>query len=178
VFLDRDGVLTHNVVRLDGSVGSPRTLKGLSVTEDSYEQVNRLAEAGYMPIVVTNQPDIARKKLSPALVETMNEYLARALPQIIAVYVCPHDDHDRCQCRKPMPGMLLQAAEEHHIALSTSWMIGDRTGDIEAARRAGVRSICIPSRVIGAETRRICASHARHLEADDLSNAVSTILAG
>ena len=97
---------------------------------------------GYWLVVVTNQPDVARGTSSRELVEAIHEHLKIELG-LDAVFSCFHDDADRCDCRKPGPGMLLRAAQELGIDLKSSFMVGDRWRDIEAGRRAGCRTIWI-----------------------------------
>jgi transaldolase len=98
-----------------------------------------LKQAGFRLYVVTNQPDVARGTETRAAVERIHAALGEALP-LDGFYVCYHDDRDRCECRKPKPGLLLAAAAEHGIALGASYMIGDRWRDVEAGQRAGCRT--------------------------------------
>jgi D-glycero-D-manno-heptose 1,7-bisphosphate phosphatase len=99
-----------------------------------------LRAAGYLLIVVTNQPDVARGRQTRSAVDAINQKL-RELVSVDDVLVCPHDDADRCACRKPAPGLLLQAADRWDIDLADSVMVGDRWRDIEAGRRAGCRTV-------------------------------------
>jgi D-glycero-D-manno-heptose 1,7-bisphosphate phosphatase len=101
-----------------------------------------LKNIGYLLIVVTNQPDVARGKQTKEAVEEMNTLLASHLP-IDDMYVCYHDNADHCDCRKPAPGLLLRAAKKHKIDLSKSFLIGDRWSDIEAGHRAQCRTLFI-----------------------------------
>ena len=143
VFLDRDGVLNRALV-LDGLPHPPRTLAELEILPGVEIACRRLKEAGFRLIVVTNQPDVARGKQSWESVEEMNAFLAGVL-NIDEVVVCYHDDPDKCDCRKPAPGMLLRAAQRWAIDLAGSFMVGDRWRDIEAGRRAGCRTVLIRS---------------------------------
>lgn len=102
----------------------------------------RLREAGFALIVATNQPEVARGRLSRDAVEAIHDLLRRQLP-LQAIRVCYHDDADGCECRKPKPGMLLAAAHDFGIDLAQSFMVGDRWRDVEAGRRAGCRTIFI-----------------------------------
>jgi len=141
VFLDRDGVL--NEVRLrDGIPLSPTRPQEAVVLAGVADACRRLANAGWLLIVVTNQPDIARGTSTREQVEAINAAVTAGLP-VSEIVVCPHDDVDRCTCRKPLPGMLLDAAKRWDLDLAASWMIGDRWRDIDAGRRAGVRTIFI-----------------------------------
>jgi len=140
-FLDRDGVLNEAPVR-DGMPTSPASLAELRVLAGVAEACSRLKEAGFLLIVVTNQPDIARGKTTEAIVEEINRALRHQL-DLDHVCVCPHDDADQCNCRKPKPGLLLEAALRCDINLSASVMVGDRVRDIDAGRAAGCRTVYI-----------------------------------
>ena len=98
--------------------------------------------AGFLLVMVTNQPDVARGVTRRQDVETMHATLCAALP-LDAVYVCYHDDADACGCRKPLPGMLLQAAAAHGIDRAASFMAGDRWRDVDAGVAAGCRTVWI-----------------------------------
>jgi D-glycero-D-manno-heptose 1,7-bisphosphate phosphatase len=101
-----------------------------------------LKRGGFLLIVVTNQPDVARGKANRADVGKINAQLAAMLP-LDAIEVCGHDDREQCDCRKPKPGMILRAREKLGADLADSFMVGDRWRDIEAGRRAGCRTILI-----------------------------------
>jgi len=141
VFLDRDGVLTRVLVR-DGKAYAPVTLAEMEIDADAPAALARLKAAGFLLVVVTNQPDVARGITRREDVETMHATLRAALP-LDAWFVCYHDNADACDCRKPQPGMLLQAAAAHAIDLAASFMIGDRWRDIDAGTAAGCRTIWI-----------------------------------
>jgi len=139
VFLDRDGVLIEALVR-HGMPTPPRNLAEFRVLPGVAEACAGLRRAGFVLVVVTNQPDIARSRQTRAEVDTMNDRL-RSLVPLDEVCVCPHDDADGCACRKPQPGMLLDAAGRLGLDLARSVSVGDRWRDIEAALRAGVTAI-------------------------------------
>ena len=141
VFLDRDGVINRAVVR-DGKPFPPANLGEMEILPGVSEALARLHEAGFMLIVVTNQPDVARGITARAVVEEINNYLAGCLP-IDEFRTCYHDSGDRCDCRKPSPGALMSAARQHGIDLGMSYMIGDRWRDTEAGLRAGCQTIFI-----------------------------------
>lgn len=141
VFLDRDGVLNKAYVR-NGKPYSPDTVAEMIIVPDAGEALERLRQQGFRLIVATNQPDIARGRLTRAEVDAMNGYLGSQLP-LDAIEVCPHDDADHCDCRKPKPALLLQAAQREGIDLAQSFMVGDRYRDIEAGHSAGCRTILI-----------------------------------
>jgi D-glycero-D-manno-heptose 1,7-bisphosphate phosphatase len=141
VFLDRDGVLTEAMV-LDGVPQSPRLAGELAILPEARPACRALAEARLKLVCVTNQPEIARKSLDPAELEAMNEILQRELG-LQEVVVCPHDDPDGCDCRKPLPGMILDAAERLGIDLRASFTVGDRWRDVDAGRAAGTTTVFI-----------------------------------
>lgn len=141
VFLDRDGVINRALVR-DGRPFPPASLAELEILPGVAEALLRLRDAGFLLIVVTNQPDVARGTISKAVVDAMNAHLKATVP-LTEIRVCYHDSTDRCECRKPSPGMLLAAAREHDIDLRRSFLVGDRWRDVEAGERAGCRTIFV-----------------------------------
>lgn len=169
VFLDRDGVLNHVVIR-DGMPFGPMTLAEFALVDGATADVRRLKDAGYTVIVATNQPELARGRLAREALDAMHTKLLAEVP-VDAIYVCPHDDADRCACRKPQPGLLLSAAREHGIDLARSFMVGDRWRDVEAGRAAGCRTVLVEMGY-----REALKSPPDHV-ADGLRGAVRWILA-
>lgn len=143
IFVDRDGVIAESRQQPEASL-PPRSIDDVAVPEGVEEALQSLRAAGYTIIVITNQPDVARGAVSRSSVEAINDYLENILP-IDAVYTCFHDG-DACSCRKPRPGLVLQAAHDYSIDLSGSWLIGDRWVDIAAGRAAGVRTVLLERR--------------------------------
>ncbi len=141
VFFDRDGVLNDVVLR-DGKPCSPRRFAEFRLVPGAAEAVTAVKRLGYLAIVVTNQPDIARGLMPPSELDRMHELLRREIP-VDDLFVCPHDDADRCPCRKPKPGLLLDAAERHGVDLAASVMVGDTWKDIDAARAAGCTAVLL-----------------------------------
>ena len=141
VFLDRDGVL-NETIRVDGVPVPPRTVKEFCLIDGVVDAVDRLRTAGYLLIVVTNQPDVARGRQSIAVIEAMHEKL-RAELTIDDIVTCFHDDVDECDCRKPKPGMLNRAIDHYGIDPSRSFMVGDRWRDVSAGRLAGCTTILV-----------------------------------
>jgi D-glycero-D-manno-heptose 1,7-bisphosphate phosphatase len=141
VFLDRDGVINRALVR-DGKPYAPTTIEQFEILPGVGEALARLRTAGFLNVVVTNQPDVGSGKTTRELVETMHAALLKNLP-IDAVKVCYHVDADRCACRKPEPGMLLEAARELHVNLQASFVVGDRWRDIAAGQAAGCRCLFV-----------------------------------
>ena len=140
-FLDRDGVLNRTEV-LDGIPHPPQSVEDAQILPGVGEALGLLKSAGFLLLVVTNQPDVARGSQTKEMVEAINRHLGGNLP-IDGFYVCYHDNADRCSCRKPAPGLLLQAAKEHLIDLESSYMIGDRGSDVAAGAAAGCRTFLI-----------------------------------
>ena len=141
VFLDRDGVLNRAVIR-DGKPYPPATVSEMQLLPRVEEALATLKAAGFMLIVVTNQPDVARGTTPRAAVDAIHAYLQGALP-LDEIRCCFHDDYDACNCRKPKPGALLDAAAELNVSLADSFIVGDRWRDIEAGHGAGVRTVLI-----------------------------------
>ena len=141
VFLDRDGVLNWAIIKAGLPFG-PSTLEEFEIFPESADAVLALKQAGFKTLVVTNQPDVARGLLTRELVEDMH----RVLKQNVAVdeiRVCFHTDEDGCDCRKPKPGMLVEAAREWGVSLFQSFMVGDRWRDVDAGKAACCRTIFI-----------------------------------
>jgi D-glycero-D-manno-heptose 1,7-bisphosphate phosphatase len=139
VFLDRDGVLNEAVV-VNGRPYPPASPDAVALLPGVAEACALLRTAGLPLIVVTNQPDIARGTQSQAGVDAINARLCE-LVDVDEVVVCPHDDADACACRKPCPGMLIDAARRWDVELGRSVIVGDRRRDIEAGRAAGTRTV-------------------------------------
>jgi len=141
VFLDRDGVIVTPEFR-DGRSFAPRTLDAFRLYESAPECLRSLKEAGFLLVVVTNQPDVGAGVIAPAVLDAMHLRMREALP-IDDIRVCPHTRADDCACRKPRPGMLTGAARDLGIALDRSFMIGDRESDVAAGRAAGCQTVFI-----------------------------------
>jgi D-glycero-D-manno-heptose 1,7-bisphosphate phosphatase len=141
VFLDRDGVINRAVVR-EGKPYPPASVGELEILPGVSEALAQLKAAGFILIVVSNQPDVARGTTPQAIVEAINASLSRALP-IDESVMCYHDSGDDCDCRKPRPGMLLDAASKWGVDLSASFMVGDRWRDVEAGQRAGCKTVFV-----------------------------------
>jgi D-glycero-D-manno-heptose 1,7-bisphosphate phosphatase len=142
VFLDRDGVLNRTYLYRDGKTHPPANLKDLEILPGAEEACHDLRRAGFLLIVVTNQPDVARGAQVREVVEAINNRLQQNLA-LDDFRVCYHDNQDKCSCRKPKPGLLLRAGDSWGIDLAQSFMVGDRWTDIEAGRNAGCKTIFI-----------------------------------
>ncbi|MBE9572088.1 MAG: HAD family hydrolase, partial [Proteobacteria bacterium] len=141
VFLDRDGVINRSVVR-DAKPYPPSSIDEVEILPEVPDALKKLRDAGFLLICVTNQPDVARGTQSRKSVESIHKFLLSSLC-LDEILVCYHDDNDRCRCRKPLPGMLMDAARRFSIDLGKSFMVGDRWRDIEAGLNAGCRTILI-----------------------------------
>ena len=141
VFLDRDGVL--NIAPIIGGVpSSPNRIEDLKIINDARRAVEILKSNGFIPVIVTNQPDIARGKVNIESVTKINNAICEALA-IEYLYMCPHDENDKCNCRKPEPGLILTASADLSISLHDSFMVGDRWKDIAAGQAAGCKNFFI-----------------------------------
>lgn len=145
VFLDRDGVVNQKAP--EGAYVT--RLSELVLLPHIGEAVRLLRSAGFLILVVTNQRGVSRGKISPVDLQAMHAEIMRFFAAenvpLEGIYFCPHEGG--CDCRKPAPGMLLQAAKDHGIELPKSWLIGDSASDIEAGQRAGCRTVLISESV-------------------------------
>lgn len=144
VFFDRDGVLNQAHVR-DGKPYPPAGVEELKIFSHVAPLLRQLKQRGFHLVVVTNQPDVGRGKQTAEAVEAIHRAIGEALP-IDAFFSCFHDDRDGCDCRKPKPGMLVQAARKFDIDPHRSYMIGDRWRDMDAAAAIGCRTVWIDYR--------------------------------
>lgn len=173
VFLDRDGVLNRKAPEGD-YVKSP---KELDLLPGAAEAVARLNRSGLPVVVVTNQRGVARGLMSAedltAVHSTLERRLVSAGARLDRIMSCTHGSEESCGCRKPRPGLLLQAAAELRLDLERSWMVGDRGSDILAGREAGCHTILVgPLTSPGGEAADLADDLA-----DDLTGAVDIILA-
>lgn len=143
VFLDRDGVINRTVMRR-GAARAPQDLSEWAWIDGVHETLRELQARGYVLLVCTNQPDVIRGWQTREQVEQFHDLIVRELP-VSRIYACFHDDSAACACRKPKPGMILQGGREFGIELASSFMVGDRTSDVEAGRAAGCRTIYLRS---------------------------------
>jgi D-sedoheptulose 7-phosphate isomerase len=142
VFLDRDGVINEN---LDGDY--VKSWREFAFIPGAIEAIKRLTNGGWDLIVISNQSGINRGIVSAETVEDVHGRMLREIcsagGRIKALYYCPHRPDENCDCRKPEPGLVLKAAEEHDIDLGASYLVGDAIRDIEAGVRAGCRTILV-----------------------------------
>ena len=154
-FLDRDGVLSELVADPASGAGeSPLTVEQVRLIPGAAAAVSHLAQAGYVPVCVSNQPAAAKGTVSVAQLVAVHERVISLLAREGAVLkswrLCLHHAQGvvpelsrRCTCRKPAPGMLLDVADELGIDLANSWMVGDTDGDIQAGRAAGCKTLLV-----------------------------------
>jgi D-glycero-D-manno-heptose 1,7-bisphosphate phosphatase len=151
VFIERDGVL--NKVRIERQQQvSPRTLEELRVNKKAGPLLKVLKAAGFLVFATSNQPGISRGIQSRRELDRMHDLLRRELP-LDEILICPHDEADRCPCRKPKPGLLIEAAFKWHLDLERSFVISDKWQDAEAAWAVGCTSLLIQSPWIGSVHR-------------------------
>lgn len=155
VFLDRDGVINNYVYNSEfGTVDSPNNPSEFTLADGAAEAVAEFNRLGLVVIVISNQPGIAKGKFSPALLEQVTQKMHAGIAgcggRIDGVYYCLHHPQAivpeylvRCECRKPKPGMLLQAARDFAVDLRQSFMVGDGITDVEAGLAAGTRTIFV-----------------------------------
>lgn len=141
IFFDRDGVLTIPTFR-DGRSYAALSLEEFHIYPEAFDAVQLAKKAGLLAIVVTNQPDVASGKVSRTVVEKMHQTL-RDLLAVDDIEVSFDPSGSDAPRRKPNPGMIFDAAEKWSISLASSFVIGDRASDLEAATRAGCRSVFI-----------------------------------
>ncbi len=143
IFFERDGVL--NVVRIkrQQQIG-PLSLEEFEVKPDVLPVLRKLRAAGFLLLVTTNQPGLSRGYQSRRELDRMHEVLRTELP-LDDIFVCPHDEMDRCPCRKPKPGLLTEAAFKWHLNLDRCFVVSDKWQDAEAAFNAGCTSLLIRS---------------------------------
>lgn len=176
IFLDRDGVINRN---------RPDYVKSWAeyiFLPDVFSSLRRIAKSKYLIVVVSNQSPIGRGIVQKEAVDEINMLMQAEIERqggrIDAIYYCPHVPDDNCDCRKPGPGMLFQAARELGIDLAKSFLIGDAVSDIQAAFNAGCKPIMVLS---GRGEEQLLQFHAQHLDdivpvVQDLATALDLIL--
>jgi histidinol-phosphate phosphatase family protein len=158
IFIDRDGTLNEMVYdQVHGLMDSPRRPEQVTLMHGAGDFLKRLRGAGYTLIVVTNQPGLAKGTLTEAELDAVNRSLAEKLAKDGGSWddlrFCPHHPDPgpagnakyakACACRKPLPGLILDAAKEHGIDTKSSWMVGDGLVDVQAGHAAGCRTVLV-----------------------------------
>jgi D-glycero-D-manno-heptose 1,7-bisphosphate phosphatase len=170
VFLDRDGVLNRSVL-VEGVPKSPLAIEHVEILPGAIEAIQILKNFGFVPVVVTNQPDVSRGYATQSEVEAINAYIGVAT-SIKYFYTCFHDDADFCNCRKPAPGLIKRASQELGLSFHTSFIVGDRWRDISAGQSVGCKAFFIdysyPERMPTMPFRRVSSLlEAAHLIVGD-----------
>ena len=137
VFVDRDGVVNSCVV-IDGRPFAPTEPGDFKILPGVSEALLKLKNAGYKTVLVTNQPDLSTGKQTWKGLNSMHSALSQRC-HFDLIKVCGHVNQDRCTCRKPKPGLLMEASLELDLNLSESYIIGDRWSDVEAGRQSGCK---------------------------------------
>jgi len=175
VFLDRDGVINQNRDDYVKSWAEVHFLPGV------FAALARLADSPFAIVLVTNQSPIGRGILTRGQVEVVNQRIVAEIEtrggRVDAVYYCPHRPDENCDCRKPRPGLLLQATERFNLDLSSSYLIGDAVSDVEVALAADVQPVLV---LTGRGRQQVCLLCQRGYDhipvARDLAEAVAFIL--
>ena len=147
VFIERDGILNKARVDRQQQV-SPLTSAEYKIIKDTAPLLKKLKAAGLVVIVTTNQPGLTRGYLPRRELDRMHELLRTGLP-VDDIFLCPHDEADRCPCRKPKPGLLIEARFKWQLDLDRSFVVSDKWQDAEAARAAGCTSLLLESPWVG-----------------------------
>ena len=141
IFLDRDGVINRSKVT-SGVPLPPTCVADIVILEGVVEAINIFKALEFIPVVITNQPDVARGRITRDEVIAINDFIGAATC-IEHFYTCFHDDVDACNCRKPLPGLIYQAAKELKLDIPNSYIVGDRWRDVSAGQAAGCKTYFI-----------------------------------
>lgn len=141
VFLDRDGVINRSNL-IGGVPVPPRSILEVELLEGVVEGINLLKSYNFLPVVITNQPDVARGTVTREQVEEINTHIG-VKTGIEHFYICYHDEINKCPCRKPAPGLIRLASSELDVNLDESYVVGDRWRDISAGQAAGCKTFFI-----------------------------------
>lgn len=139
IFLDRDGIVNEVVIR-DKKIESPRSLNEFKINKDFIEIYNVLRKKDYNFFIASNQPDVARNKISLGLLKEIDTILLSKFTLTEILY-CIHSDIDNCNCRKPKPGMIKSTLLKYNLLASESIFVGDSWKDIECGKKAGVQTV-------------------------------------
>lgn len=180
IFLDRDGTINKYV-------GFLRNISDFEMIDGIVDGIKKINISGYLCIVVTNQPVIARGEVTRTELDDIHNKMETLLgyegAYVDAIYYCPHHPHKGyegeikelkidCDCRKPKPGMLLRAAEDYNIDLNNSWMIGDSENDVIAGKTAGCRTVLVN----GKGTAGVTGDFGQTFTVDSVTEACNKIL--
>lgn len=139
ILVDRDGVINRDLA------GSVRTLEDFQLLEGTGQAIAQLCAAGYLVLVVTNQACVGRGWTDIATLAEIHRKMCAEIKEaggeITDIFVCPHTPEEKCQCRKPLPGLIFQAQSKYSFIMEETWLVGDADRDFEAARQAGCRPV-------------------------------------
>ncbi|MBI28612.1 MAG: D-glycero-beta-D-manno-heptose-1,7-bisphosphate 7-phosphatase [Alphaproteobacteria bacterium MarineAlpha5_Bin11] len=140
IFIDRDGVINKLII-VNNKETSPKNFNQFSLNKNAKLAI-KILKKNFLTIVITNQPDISRKLMSKDELHKMHNYILKKL-LVDDIFACLHDDNDNCNCRKPLPGMILKAEEKWNLNLKKSITVGDSWRDINAGKSAGTKTCYI-----------------------------------
>jgi histidinol-phosphate phosphatase family protein len=167
IFLDRDGTVNVGVPKYE----RVSSLDKVELLPNTVEALKRLAKLDYAVFCVTNQAGFSEGLITWDDFNAINnktlELIASSGIEILKTYVCPHGENETCECRKPKPKLLLDAAKEYNLDLSQSWMIGDRPTDVMTGVHAGTKTILVKTGVPTVESDQATATLPSLLEAAD-----------
>lgn len=143
IFFDRDGIVNRSP-----GPGYVERWEDFHILPEFVDMLRQITRLGYVAVIITNQQGVGRGLMTPATLEEMHQRLRTTLREqfgleLLDIFACTHLREEQCECRKPKPGMILQAARKHDLDLTRSWMIGDSPRDTEAGRAAGCRTILV-----------------------------------
>ena len=167
IFFDRDGVINKVVVD-NGKPYSPRKIDDFAIFLEAKECLSSSRDLGFLNIIITNQPDIARNLLDKDELEAMHKIIEEELP-VDDIMLCSHDNDDNCSCRKPKPGLIIDAAKTWSINCASSFVIGDTWRDMEAGKAVGCRTVLL-NKSYNQDCRQSC-----DFRVDNLKEAVELI---
>ena len=141
IFLDRDGVINNTILK-DGKPHSPNLVSEFKILPGVVEAINEIKKLEFLCLVITNQPNVSRGLISKKEIDTMNNIILEKT-KVDDFFICYHDDNDNCNCRKPKPGLIIEANKKWKIDFKKSFFIGDRWRDVEAGNLLGIRTIFV-----------------------------------
>lgn len=177
IFLDRDGVIIEN------QADYVRDWSHVHIFPEAIRALSSSNIKNYKIVIVTNQSAVGRGLISFEIAKDINDRLIEIIHEqrgkVDGAYICPHGPDDECECRKPKPGLLLQAARELSLDLKRSWMVGDAWSDVQAGQSAGVQGTIIVKTGRGADQLLLPRPNGINdpLICDDLAQAFEAILA-
>lgn len=167
-FLDRDGVINESYI-VEGLPRPPSNIGELNIINGVKEAIHILAKYDFLPVVITNQPDVSRGTKSADEIIEINKRISE-ITGIRYFYTCTHDDFNDCICRKPKPGLVLQAARELDIDVSKSFLVGDRWRDIVLGQDLGLKTYFIDYKYLELAPKK------PYIKVDSLLEAVKDVV--